>query len=131
MNKRLIFPTLEKALLNMNLNQNFLIQDCRMDSCYDNNEIERCIDKSKKQEKIKIKRKIINQVIQANDSLINLNPVSHNPLSNKIKINIIKEEVEQYINQNKRLNESLIQEINKLEQKIDKVEKDDLEKEKI
>ena len=107
----------------------FLIQDCRMDSCYDRNEIEDALINVKQQEKEKNKRKIINQVIQANDSLINLNLISHNPLSNKIKINIIKEEVEQYINQNKRLNESLIQEINKLEQKIDKVEKDDLEKE--
>ena len=94
-----------------------------MDSCYDNHEIENALINLKKQEKDKNKRKIINQVIQANDSLINLNTMSHNPLSNKIKINIIKEEVEQYINQNKRLNESLIQEINKLEQKIDKVEK--------
>ena len=107
----------------------FLIQDCQVDSCYDSHEIEDALINQKKQEKDKNKRKIINHVIQANDSLINLNPMSHNPLSNKLKINIIKEEVEQYINQNKRLNESLIQEINKLEQKIDKVEKDDLEKE--
>ena len=101
-----------------------------MDSCYDSNEIEDALINLKKQEKEENKRKIINQVIQANDSLINLNFISHNPLSNKIKINIIKEEVEQYINQNKRLNESLIQEINKLEQKVDKVEKNDFEKEK-
>ncbi len=107
----------------------FLVQDCRVDSCYDNNEIEVALINLKKQEKEKNKRKIINQVIQANDSLISLNPISHNPVSNKIKINTMKEEVEQYINQNKRLNESLLQEINKLEQKIDKLEKDDLEKE--
>ena len=107
----------------------FLIQDCRVDSCYDNNEIEDVLINLKEQEKDKSKRKIINQVIQANDSLINLNPMSHNPLSNKIKINIIKEEVEQYINKNKRLNKSLIHEINKLEQKIDKVEKNEAEKE--
>ncbi len=107
----------------------YLIQDCRVDSCYDVHEIENALINLKEQEKDKNKRKIINQVIKANDSLINLNPMSHNPLSKKIKVNIIKEEVEQYINRNKRLNESLIQEINKLEQKIEKVEKDDLEKE--
>ena len=55
MNKKLIFPTFGGTFKYESEPKIFLIQDCRVDSCYDNNEIENVLINLKAKKKIKVK----------------------------------------------------------------------------